>query len=148
MKRVRLPFPVVILISATLFLVSSTLGEWIGGSSYSVRTPPSETVEQQQAAILYFRVMSWFSRVIGHPQARAEEGVAPVQPAELINSPTRGAATHSLETCSLAKSSHGSTSLRKSACHTLSHASQPERSRALTSDAGELGDSSAPASGS
>ena len=148
MKRAMLPFPVVILISAVLFLFSSTLGEWIGGSSSSLRTPPSETVEQQQAAILYLRAISWLSRLIGHPQARAEDEVESTEPAELVKSPNRRSAAQNLQTCALAKSSHGPTSLRKSSCRTLSRPQKPESSRALPSAAAALGDSSTLASGS
>jgi len=119
MKKAKLPLPVLILISAILFLVSSTLGEWIGGRSSSLRTPANETVEQQQAAMLYLRVMSWFSRVISHPGARAEDKVEPAQPARLIRSPNQGVAAHSLQTCALNKPSRPSTSLRKSSSGTL-----------------------------
>ncbi len=148
MKKARLPLPVTILISAILFLFSSTLGEWISGRSSSLRTPPSETVEQQQAAVLYLQVMSWFSRVLTHPRARAEDKVEPARPAELINSPTHGVAAHSLQTCALNKPSRPSTRLRKSSCRTLSRPQQPESSRAAPSAAGESRDSSLPASGS
>jgi hypothetical protein len=148
MKKARLPLPVMILISATLFLVSSTLGEWISGRSSSLRTPPNETVEQQQAAVFYLRVMSWFSRVLTHPSARAEDKIEFAQPVELIKPPTRGVAAHNLQTCALDKPSRPSTRLRKSSCRTLSRPQQSESSRAAPTAAGESRDSSLPASGS
>jgi hypothetical protein len=148
MKKARLPLPVMILISAILFLFSSTLGEWISGRSSSLRTPPNEAVEQQQAAVLYLRVMSWFSRVLTHPSARAEDKVESARPADLVNPPTRGVAAHNLQTCALDKPSRPSTRLRKSSCRTLSRPQPPESSSAAPSAAGELRDSGLPASGS
>ena len=148
MKKARLPLPVMILLSTILFLVSSTLGEWIGGPSSSLRTPASETVEQQQAALLYLRVMSWFSRAIVHPSARAEDKVEPTQPAEPIPSPPHGVAVHTLQTCALSKPSRSSTRLRKFSCGTLSRPRPPEGSKAIPSAVGELRDLSVPASGS
>ena len=148
MKKAKLPLPVLILISAILFLVSSTLGEWISGRSSSLRTPPKETVEQQQAAVLYLRVMSWFSRVLTHPSARGEDKVESARPAELIKLPTRGVAVYDLQTCTLDKPSRPSTRLRKSFCRTLLRTQQPESPRTVPSASGELQDSSLPASGS
>ena len=148
MKKARLPLPVMILISAILFLVSSTLGEWIGGRSSSLRTPPNETVEQQQAAVVYLQVMSWFSRVVTHPSARAEDKTEFGRPAELIKPPTRGVAAHNLQSCALDKPSRPSTRLRKSSCRTLSRPQPPESSSATPAAVGELRDSSLPASGS
>jgi hypothetical protein len=129
-------------------LFSSTLGEWISGRSSSLRTPPNQTVEQQQAAVLYLRVMSWFSRVLTHPSARAEGKVESAQPVELIKSPAHGVAAHGLQTCASNKPSRPSTRLRKSSCRTLSRPQPPESSSAAPSAAGELRDSSLPASGS
>ena len=72
MKKAKLPLPQLILILVTLFSLSSTFGEWIGRPSSALRTPPRETVEQQQVAIVYVRVISWLSRLITHPAAHPE----------------------------------------------------------------------------
>jgi hypothetical protein len=72
MKNTKLPLPLLILILATLFSLASTFGGWIGRPSSALRTPPRETVEQQQAAIVYVRVISWLSRLITHPAAHPE----------------------------------------------------------------------------
>jgi len=114
MKKARLPLPVLILILATLFLFSSAFGEWVGGPSSALRTPPSETVEQQQAAIVYLQVMSWFSRVIAHPTVRAENKTESARPAEFDKAPTHEVARCKVQLCALNKPSRPSTSPRKS----------------------------------
>ncbi len=119
MKKAKLPFPVLILISATLFLVSSTLGEWIGGRSSSSRAPVNETVEQQKAAIFYFQVMSWFSQVISHSHARGNDRVESPQPVEAIKSPNCGLASHNLRACALDQPIRPSMSRAKSNCGNL-----------------------------
>jgi hypothetical protein len=73
MKKAKLRLPLFILIFATFFLLASTFGEWIGRPASASRARPSDTVEQQQAAIVYVWVMSWLSRVITHPAAHAED---------------------------------------------------------------------------
>jgi len=119
MKKVKLPLPLLILIFATFFALASTFGEWIGRPASASRTHPSDTVEQQQAAILYVRVMSWLSRVIAHPAAHTEDNRESARPAEPIKAPIRGVAAHRLQLCALNKSSRPSTSLRTSSRGTL-----------------------------
>jgi hypothetical protein len=148
MKRAKLPLPLLILIFATLFSLASTLGEWIGRPSSALRTPPSDTVEQQQAAIVYVRVMSWLSRVITHPAAHPEDNGVSARPTERIEVSTHGVAAHRLQLCALNKSSHPSRSLCKSSRSTLSPTRQSESSRAVPSAADELRNSSTTAGGS
>jgi hypothetical protein len=119
MKKAKLPLPLLILILATFFSLASTFGEWVGRPASASRTHLSDTVEQQQAAIVYVRVMSWLSRVITHPAAHAEDKGEPVRPAEPIKAPTHEVAAHRLQLCALKKSSHPSTSLCESSRGTL-----------------------------
>ena len=71
MKKSKLPLPVLVLISATLFLFSSSFAEWIASPSTST-APPRETTKQQEAAIVYVRAMSWVAQLISHPSAHPE----------------------------------------------------------------------------
>ena len=119
MKKVKLPLPLLILIFATFFALASTFGEWIGSPASASRAHPSDTVEQQQAAIVYVRVMSWLSRVITHPAAHTEGNSESARPAEPLQAPTHGAAAHRLQLCALNKFSHPSASLCKSSRGTL-----------------------------
>lgn len=114
MKKTRLPLPVLVLILATLFLFSSAFGEWIGGSTSASRTSPIQTVEQQQAAILYVRVMSWVSHMINHPEAQSEDNAETAQPVELDRPSTDEATPCKVQLCALNKPSHPSTNTRKS----------------------------------
>jgi hypothetical protein len=82
MKRPKLPLPLLILILATLFSLASTFGEWIGHPSSPSRMPPSETVEQQQTAVVYVRVMSWLSRLITRHAAHCEGSRQSARPAD------------------------------------------------------------------
>jgi len=148
MKKARLPLPLLILILAIFFALTSTLGEWIGRPASTSRTHPSDTVEQQQAAIVYVRVMSWLSRVITHPRAHAEDSGESARPADPIKAPTHGVSAHRLQLCALNKSSRPSTSLCKSSRGTLSSSRQRESSRAAPSAADVLRNSSATANGS
>jgi hypothetical protein len=120
MEKSKLPLPVLVLILATLFSIASTFGEWIGRPPSASRTPPSETVEQQQAAIVYVRVMSWLSRVMSHPAAHSENNGESAGPAEPAKSPTHGVAAHRFQLCALSKPSHPSTGLCRSLRGTLS----------------------------
>ena len=148
MKKAKLPLPLLILILATVFALASTFGEWIGSPATASRTHPSDTVEQQQAAIVYVRVMSWLSRVITHPAAHAEDNGESARPAEPSKAPTHGVAAHRLEFCALNKSSRPSTSLCKSSRGTLSPTRRSESSRAVPSAADVLRNSSTTANGS
>jgi hypothetical protein len=114
MRKAKLPLPLLILILATLFSLASTFGEWIGRPTSALRTPASETVEQQQAAIVYVRVMSWLSRLITHPAAHSKRNSESVRPAEPAKGPTHSLAAHRLRLCALNKPSQPSASLRKS----------------------------------
>src|SRR5208282_2842799 len=120
MKKATLPLPLVILILAIFFSLASTFGEWIGRPPSASRTHRSDTVEQQQAAIVYVQVMSWLSRVITHPAAHTEDNVEPARPAESIKALAYGLAAHRLQLCALNKSARPSTSLCKSSRSTLS----------------------------
>jgi len=119
MKKAKLPLPLLILILAIFFSLASTLGEWIGRPASASPTPPSDTVEQQQAAIVYVRVMSWLARVITHPVAHAEDNGESARPAEPLKAAAHQAAAHRLQLCALNKSSRPSTSLCKSSRGTL-----------------------------
>jgi hypothetical protein len=130
MKKAKLPLPVLILISATLFLFSSTFGEWIGRPSTALRTPARETVEQQQTAIVYVRVMSWLSQLISHPAAHSEVESEAAYPADPAPAPTRDMAAHRVQLCALSKPSHASRSLCKSSQWQLTiHTSPPSLAR-------------------
>ena len=148
MKKAKLPLPLLILILAIFFALASTLGEWIGSPASASRTHPSDTVEQQQAAIVYVRVMSWLSRVITHPAAHAEDNGESARPTQPIKAPTHGVSAHRLRLCALNKSSRPSTSLCKSSRSTLSPSQQSESSRAVPSAADVLRNSSTTAGGS
>jgi hypothetical protein len=119
MKKAKLPLPLLILILATLFSLASTFGEWIGRPSSASGTPPSDTVEQQQTAIVYVRVMSWLSRVIIHPAARSEHNSESARPAEPAKAANHSGAAHRLQLCALNKFSRPSTSRCKSSRGTL-----------------------------
>jgi hypothetical protein len=148
MKKAKLPLPLLILIVAIFFALGSTFGEWIGSPASASRTHPSDTVEQQEAAIVYVQVMSWLSRVITHPAAHTEDKVESAPPAEPIKAPAYGVAAHRLQLCALNKSARPSTSLCKSSRRTLSPSQQSESSRAVPSAGDVLRNSSPTANGS
>jgi len=110
MKKLKLPLPVLILILSTLFLLSSTFGEWIARPSTPLRTRPRETVEQQQAAIVYIRVMAWLSRVIARPAAHPEGSDSP-QPTDPAKARVRCVPAYKLHLCTLNKASRSSVRL-------------------------------------
>jgi len=148
MKKATLPLPLLILILAIFFALASTFGEWIGSPASASRTRPSDTVEQQQAAIVYVQVMSWLSREITHPAPHAEDNGESARSAEPITAPIHGVAAHKLQLCALNKSSRPSTSLCKSSRGTLSPTQHSESSRAVPSAADVLRNSSTTANGS
>ena len=148
MKKARLPLPLWILILATLFLLANALGERIGQSAAASRTQPSETVAQQQAAIVYVRVMSWLSRVIAHPGARTKDNAKYARPVEPISAEVYPVAAHRVQLCALNKSTHPSKSQRRLSCRIFAPARQSRSSREVPSAAGVLRDSSATANGS
>ena len=148
MMKAKLPLPLLILILATIFSLASTLGEWIGRPAAASRTHPSDTVEQQQAAILYVRVMSWLSRVITHPAAHTDDNGESTRPAEPIKAADHRMAAHRLQLCALNKSSRSSTSPCKSSRSTLSPSQRSESSRAVPSAADVLRNSSTTDNGS
>ena len=128
MKKARLPLPVLILISATLFLFASTFGEWIGGPSSASPIPTRETMEAQQSAIVYVRVMSWLSKVITHPPTHSEVDSESALPVEHIKARFHGVSPRGVQLCALKEPSHISTNLRKSSRGTLF---RPQRSVSL-----------------
>jgi hypothetical protein len=148
MKKAKLLLPLWILILATLFLLANAFGERISHPAAASRTQPSETVEQQKAAIVYVRVMSWLSRVITHPAARTEDNVKRARPVEPISAEVYPVAAHSVQLRALNKSGHPSKSQRRLSCRTLAPAQQSPSSREVPSAAGVLRDSSATANGS
>ena len=108
MKKPKLPLPVLILILATLFLLSSTFGEWIGHYQTPLRNPARETVEQQQAAIVYIRVMSWLSRVIARPAPHPEGNSESAHPADPPKARLRAVPAYKPQSCTLNKPSRSS----------------------------------------
>jgi len=148
MKKARLPLPLWILILATLFLLANAFGERISHPAAASRSRPSETVEQQQAAIIYVRVMSWLSRVITHPTARTLDNVKYSRPIEPISAEVYPVAAHRVQLCALNKSTHPSKSQRRLSCRILAPAEQSRSSREAPSAAGVMRDSSATANGS
>jgi hypothetical protein len=148
MKKAKLPLPLWILILATLFLLANALGERIGHPAAASRTQPSKTVEQQQAAIIYVRVMSWLSRVIAHPGARTVDNVKYARPVEPISAEVYPVAAHRVQLGALNKSTHHSKSQRRLSCRILAPAQQSQSSREVPSAAGVMRDSSATANGS
>ena len=108
MKKPKLPVPVLVLILATLFLLSSSFGEWIGRPSTPLRTPARETVEQQQAAIVYIRVMSWLSRVMARPVAHPESNSESAQPADPAKARARAVPAYKPQSCTLKNPSRSS----------------------------------------
>jgi hypothetical protein len=114
MKKAKLPLPVLILISATLFLFASSFGEWIGRPATSLRTPHRENVEEQQTAIAYVRVMSWLSQLVTRSTVRAEANVESAHPAESAAAPAREAAARRIQLCAFIRPSHPSRNLCKS----------------------------------
>jgi len=72
MKRAGLPTPLVILaLTALLSLVSAFGGRAQRSDSEGRLDPAVRTVEGQQAAAIYFRVMSWLSRFVPNEEAPA-----------------------------------------------------------------------------
>jgi len=148
MKKAKLPLPILVLISAALFLVSSSFGEWLGRPSSASPMPPRETVEQQQSAIVYLRVMSWLSQVITHPPTLAGADAESTRPVKLVNTRIHGASPHAVQFCALKELSRLSTNLRKSS-HRIVLRSEPSVTfRAAPCASAVLRDSGAPAGGS
>jgi len=113
MKKARLPLPVLILISATLFLFSSSFGEWIARPS-SLPTPPRETTEQQEAAVVYVRAMSWVAQLISHTKAHSKMDAESAQSDDSSPVSTREMPAHRIQICALSKLARPSRSLCKS----------------------------------
>ena len=113
MKKAKLPLPVVILFSATLFLFSSSIGEWIARPSTSP-APPRVTTEQQETAMVYVRAISWFAQFISHPSAHSELDVESEQTDGASHVSTREASEHQVQVCALTKLDRPSRSLCKS----------------------------------
>ncbi len=109
MKKAKLPLPVLVLISATLFLFSSSFGEWIARPSTSPM-PPRDTPKQQESAIVYVRAMSWVAQLISHPSAHSETDA---ESAQTDDAATRAMPAHRVQICALSKLSRPSRVLCK-----------------------------------
>jgi len=120
MKKAKIPLPVLILISTTLFLFSSTLGEWIGRPTASLRTPPRDNAEQQQAAVAYVRLMSWLSQIITPSAVRAEGSRESAAPLESVKARVNEVTARRVQLCALQEFSRFSSRLCKSTHRALS----------------------------
>ena len=114
MKKAKLPLPVWILMSAVLFLFSTSFGEWIARPSAAVPAPPRGVSEEHQAAITYVRVLSWLSQLIAHPSAPCEYSPEAVQAPDHAQAPTVDVTVHRVQLCSLSRPSHSSRNLCRS----------------------------------
>jgi hypothetical protein len=113
MKKAGLPLPVVILFSATLFLFSSSFGEWIARPS-TLPAPPRITTEQQEDAMVYVRAMSWVAQLISHPSAHSELDAESAQTDDASRASTRETPEHRIQVCALTKLARPSRNLCKS----------------------------------
>ena len=118
MKKAKLPLPVLVLVSATLFLFSSSFAEWIARPS-ALPTPPRETTEQQGAAIVYVRAMSWVAQLIDHPSAHSLMDADCAQTDGTSHVSNREMPVHRVQTCALSKLPHPSRILCKSLQFTI-----------------------------
>jgi len=112
MKKTRLPLPVVILFSASLFLFSSSIGEWIARPS-TLPAPRRVTTEQQESAMDYVRAMSWVAQLISHSSAHSGLNAESAQPGNVSRVSTREAPEHRVQICALTKLDRPSRSLCK-----------------------------------
>ena len=113
MKTPRLPLPVVVLLSATLFLFSSSFGEWIARPS-TLHAPLRVTTEQQADAMVYVRAMSWVAQLISHPSTCSELDAESAQTDGASHVSTRKAPEQRDQVCALTKLARPSRSLCKS----------------------------------
>jgi len=113
MKKAGLPLPVVILFSATLFLFSSSFGEWIARPS-TLPAPPRITTEQQETAMVYVRAISWVAQLISRPSAHSELDAESAQTDDASHVSTREAPQHGVQVCALTKLARPSRNLCKS----------------------------------
>jgi hypothetical protein len=114
MKKAKLPLPVLVLISATLFLFASSFGQWIARPATHSAAPQRENVEAQQTAIAYVRAMTWLSQLVTRSTVRAEGNVESAQPAEYSAAPAHEAAARRIQLCAYIRPSHPSRNLCKS----------------------------------
>ena len=112
MKKAKLPLPVVVLLSATLFLVSSSFGEWIARPT--LPAAPRVTTEQQETAMVYVRAMSWVAQLISHASAHCELDAESALTDDASHVSTRKAPGHGVQVCALTKLDRPSRSLNKS----------------------------------
>lgn len=110
MKKARLPLPVVILFSATLFLFSSSIGEWIARPS-TLPAPPHVAAEQQETVMVYVRAISWVAQLISHPSAHSELDPESTQTGDASHVSTREASGCRVQVCALTKLERPSRSL-------------------------------------
>ena len=113
MKKTKLPMPVLVLISATLFLFSSSFAEWIARPSTSP-VPPRDSAGQQEAAMVYVRAMSWVAQLISRPSAHSETDADCAQLDDTSHLSTREMPVHRVQICALSKLARPSRSLCKS----------------------------------
>ena len=113
MKKAKLPLPVVILFSATVFLFSSSIGEWIARPS-TLPAPPRVATEQQETAMVYVRAISWVAQLVSHPSAHSELDTESAQTDDASHVSTREAPEHRVQICTLTKLARPSRSLCKS----------------------------------
>jgi hypothetical protein len=113
MEKARLPLPVVILFSASLFLFSSSIGEWIARPS-TLPAPPRVTTEQQESAMVYVRAISWVAQLISRPSAHSELDAESAHADEASHVSTREASGRRVQVCALTKLDRPSRSLCKS----------------------------------
>jgi len=110
MKKAKIPLPVLVLLSATLFLFSSSFGEWIARPS-TLPTPARKSTEQQDAAIVYVRAISWVAQLISHRSAHFEMDADCAQTDEAA---TREMPAQRVQICALSKLTRPSRMLCKS----------------------------------
>jgi len=112
MRKAKLPLPVLVLISASLFLFSSSFGEWMARPSSSTM-PARETTEQRDAAIVYVRAMSWVAQLISHTSAHSEMDADSAPTDDSSHMSARVVPAHSVRICALTKLARPSKSLCK-----------------------------------
>ena len=80
MERIRLPFPVVILaLTGALALFSALAGRTPRAAATEPASQRVQAVEQQPAALTYFRIMNWLLRLLPNDRNKvdAAPGAAP-----------------------------------------------------------------------
>jgi hypothetical protein len=74
MRRIRLPVLFVVMaLGLALFVVKYPEKRGAQAATVVRMTQPVQSVEQQRAAVIYFRIMSWLSAIV--PKADAKTGI-------------------------------------------------------------------------